>query len=1257
MTHERSDQTSKFHELVIQFDEALAVAPELSIESSRIAAETLAAETLTDSALKEKFQRLQTCLQLFEHDRRQRLISGDCDAPEMNQLAANNDLSRELDAEPQQPRYIGRFRLIRQLGTGGFGVVFLAEDPRLRRLVAVKIPRPETLATPDLQRRFVRESQIAARLTHPHLVAIHEAGQAGPVSYQVTAYCAGGNLSHWLQSASGDCQSSDGEPHNESGNPHPSLGVTPRHLTILKQKQLPIHVAVELLIGLADGVQHAHEHGILHRDLKPSNILLHPRGEWSATADTSIVGTVPLEKLCTAFQPMISDFGLAKLFADTDASQGMHAQQNGSLHLTSLAGTPQYMAPEQFDGHVAKIGPATDVYALGAILYEVLAGRPAFAKGSIEMLRLQVAEMAPLSLSEHRSDIPRDLDAICRKCLAKSVSNRYGSAQALADDLRAFRRGDAVTARPWPWYEQLAKWSQRRPAVASLMLVSGLLVLGLLSFSAWHQSQLEGLNDRLVSTVKELETQTISAQDESQRANDQARIARSGAYSANLLRAAERFEDGNIASIGTILQEQRLLPGEADERGFEWHYLWSLGRNMRELQGHMTAAICAASLTPDGKTCFAISQNGTISCWDAGTGVLRETWNLPGKGHTFAKINNDVTRAIFYRNGRHETLPMVVAWDLQQGRELRRHEFFDLIIASAEIAPDGTWGVLGCQTDGISPSPVLLWSINSGEMTRMELPDSFDCPSYGINTVAISPDGQECAVAVHSSNDGLSWLHQLFRAIVGFDAIDAVTSEPGRLLQVPQISEWQCLKTPSAGIEKDLKYSPDGKQLLIAVSNHEHSSIEIWSRDTLQRLDAFHDAERVFDKIAFDTLGPSLAISGTHRDVPADVRPATVDTGESLASRPELTFWNAETKTHHASSYTAQDRIASVEFNESSNTWVIGEDYGRLSLWRPETVPLFRELPGHQPREVWGVAFSPDGTTIYSVGDDRMVRAWNVATGLQTAIGMHHTSLVSCLAVSPDGRWIATGSYDDDVVLWDATSMSVHAVLKGHTHDIRSVAFSVDGTILATAGRDQSIRRWSIPDGRLLSVHDQHKGTIRALTFIGNHKLIQGNAEGQITIHNRPGESEVLRNEFHSEEVHCLTVAPSGLRWWFDDNSVIPPQADLIQSAEENEVLLYGCKQGTVRLLHIPTQQLLLEKHLSANEIRSVAFSPDGRTFAAAGDDNAVHLFHVASGHEVLTFANLPAAVNQITFSPDGQHLAAALHNGTIRIWDAPRKH
>jgi serine/threonine-protein kinase len=339
--------------------------------------------------------------------------------------------------------HLGRFAIRRELGRGSFGVVFLAYDPRLHREVALKVPRPEALVTPELRARFRHEGQAAASLDHPNLVPIYEAGEEGSVCYLASAYCAGTSLDRWLRQ---------------------------------RTEPVPYRLAAELMATLADAVEHAHKHGVIHRDLKPSNILLAADGR----RETQIreEREKPGPGICVdlrASAARITDFGLAKLL-DSEAGPSSAGWQT---HSGAILGTPQYMAPEQGGGQSKLVGPAADVYALGAILYELLTSRPPFQAGTVLDTLLLLRTQEPLSPARLRPKLPRDLETICLKCLRKAPHQRYASARALADDLRRYLAGKPIQARPTPLWEQGAKWARRRPALAvSLGLVAAAVLAG-----------------------------------------------------------------------------------------------------------------------------------------------------------------------------------------------------------------------------------------------------------------------------------------------------------------------------------------------------------------------------------------------------------------------------------------------------------------------------------------------------------------------------------------------------------------------------------------------------------------------------------------------------------------------------------------------------------------------------------------------------------------------------------------------------------
>ncbi|HQR06935.1 MAG TPA: protein kinase [Gemmatales bacterium] len=314
------------------------------------------------------------------------------------------------------PCHFGKFDLLSELGRGGFGVVFLARDRVLDCEVALKMPHSHVLTNDSLRERFLREARVAAGLSHPNIVAVHEAGSMGPVNYIVYSYCAGITLGDWIRA---------------------------------QKDQIPAQQAAEWVASLADAVSFAHSKGVLHRDLKPSNILLHDSQSNGPTIVTSSHRT-------SSFIPKITDFGLAKLEREK--------QQTAT---GAILGTPCYMAPEQASGKNA-IGNGVDIHALGVLLYELLAGHPPYrGESDYETLQL-VSKQEPLPLRKLRPKLSKDLDTICLKCLQKDPALRYRTAADLAADLRRYLRGEPIHARPVSWVERSWRLCKRHPLVTGL---------------------------------------------------------------------------------------------------------------------------------------------------------------------------------------------------------------------------------------------------------------------------------------------------------------------------------------------------------------------------------------------------------------------------------------------------------------------------------------------------------------------------------------------------------------------------------------------------------------------------------------------------------------------------------------------------------------------------------------------------------------------------------------------------------------------
>ncbi len=458
--------------------------------------------------------------------------------------------------------------------------------------------------TPSLRERFLREARAAAVLSHPNIIAVHEAGEVGPVCYIAAEYCPGVTLAAWLKG---------------------------------RTSPVPVRDAAGFMLTLAQAVQHAHERGVLHRDLKPSNIMLQGtgNGQTGSDRDHRLISTVP----------KITDFSLAKFFQEEDA---------GQTHSGAIVGTPQYMPPEQARGKVKAVGPAADVYSLGAVLYELLSGRPPF-NGETSLATIQqVLEDEPLPLRRLNANVPRNLEVVCLRCLEKEPQRRYTSAAALAEDLGRFLADRPILARPAGSLELAGRWCRRNRAlaVASAVAVAGLF--GIASVASIAAVSLGRSATNLRETLRLSEEHRLNSElrlaesylKRGRTLADQGNGTAAMLFMARALELAPRNDAGlerairaHIGSLGVRLHRPSFVqdPGGqvskvalssdgttvACSRTDGALLVWSTrsGSRARELLGHRSVAK-ALALTRNGRTLISGSDDGTTRFWDVPTGRL-----------------------------------------------------------------------------------------------------------------------------------------------------------------------------------------------------------------------------------------------------------------------------------------------------------------------------------------------------------------------------------------------------------------------------------------------------------------------------------------------------------------------------------------------------------------------------------------------------------------------------------------------------------
>jgi WD40 repeat protein/serine/threonine protein kinase len=1093
---------------------------------------------------------------------------------------------------------IGPYKLLQQIGEGGMGAVYMAEQTEpVRRRVALKIIKPG-MDSRQVVARFEAERQALAMMDHQNIAKVLDAGYTGGRSQE---------------SGVRNQESGVSKPRTGQGSPTPdpcllSPDIGRPYFVMELVHGVPItqfcddrHLTprerLELFVPVCRAIQHAHQKGVIHRDIKPSNVLV----------------TMHDDKPV----PKVIDFGVAKAIEQRLTERTMFTQ------FGALVGTFQYMSPEQAEMNAFGVDTRSDVYSLGVLLYELLTGTTPLGRERLrtaamhELVRLIKEEEAPrpsvrLSSLDHLPSVaaarrtepgrlPKlvrgELDWIVMKCLEKDRRRRYETASGLARDVEHYLSDEPVEACPPTAGYRLRKFARkyRTPLwVAGAFVL--LLVVGAVA-STWQAIRATVAEHAAESRKREANDarrQAEQRRDELARLNEDLRRTH---YTEDMNLARVAWDENNLALTHELLEKHRGRPGEPDLRGFEWYYLDRLARGGQLRIDAHAGGVNSVAFMPDGRRLIssgiteALSRvstpkgaAGAIRLWDASTGrPIPLQLEGPADKVTSVALSPDGTRLAARRTGDHS----ILLWDLATGGFVTLEGPADHVAYGMRFSPDGKRLVSIHRAGETHLAPrfsMRIWDASSGKLINTVDP----VRATTLTQASFSPDGRLLVVcpsapASLTVYDAETGRMEFSRENPDGRLVVAVFSPDGTRLAAcgdRGIRVWDVSRPePTAfwpsefKLSSDLAFSRDGKHLARASWD---ALAEVWDTATGRKLQTFKGHSGIVNSIAFSPDGKRLATGGADGTVRLwDI----AESGDAAAtSLPDSGL-------RSVIPYLSPD-------GRSLLAITLGQDRQRPELWDTSTRRM-RSSPIELEGVLMSVDWSGGGQRLYLADAGKNVYIVETASG--QVVGRFRVSAEPSAyktALSPDEKWYAYSGPGHTIQVWDVRAGALSRTIPGLSDDPRVLKFNPDGTRLLGADVSGNVKLWDIATGRELvatTLTGLYVNTIR-FSRDGTRVALVGNRFGLLT-----------------GQTHILDAASLREVW-------------------------------------------SLRGHTS--NVTDADFSPDGRRLATASADRTVRFWNLDTGQEALKLSGNPL-VTTVRFVSGGRRLIGGSMDRTIRVWDA----